>query len=210
MFELKDVTYRDILDISSLHIPDKRITCLVGESGAGKSTLLKMLNMMISPDKGNIYYRNENIENLDPIQHRRRVVMLAQQPTIFEGTIRDNLNIGLVYSGETEKIDYELSEALELVSLHKKLDEVAHTLSGGEKQRLALARIYLMDPEVYLLDEPTSALDEDTEDAVMKEFITGLKNRGKTAVLISHSQKLVSTYGDHNIKMSKAKVNIDG
>lgn len=94
---------------------------------------MKMLNIMLSPDQGDIYYNGENIREIDPIHHRRRVIMLEQQPPIFEGTVRDNLNIGLVFSEEDEKTDKELLDAMHLVSLQKELDEEAHTLSGGEK-----------------------------------------------------------------------------
>lgn len=210
MFELKDVTYKDILTIRSLHIPEGKITCFVGESGAGKSTLMKMLNIMISPDQGKIYYRGVNIREIDPIDHRRRVIMLEQQPTIFEGTVRDNLNIGLVFSGEDGKQDKELLSALHLVSLQKELDEEAQTLSGGEKQRLALARVYLMDAEVYLLDEPTSALDKETEEKVMTNFFSIMKERKKTVVFISHSNELISTYGENKVTIVKHEVKDNG
>lgn len=206
MFELKNVTYKDILEIQSLHIPKQKVTCFVGESGAGKSTLLKLLNIMLSPDHGDIYYNGKNLREIDPIDHRRRVVMLEQQPTIFEGSIKDNLNIGLVLSEKHGKTEQELLDALHLVGLQKELNEDANSLSGGEKQRLALARVYLMDAEVYLLDEPTSALDKETEEKVMHNFYNAMKNRKKTVVLISHSNELISTYGDYKVKLVKSEV----
>lgn len=203
MFTLQNISYKKILKIESLHIPANKVTFLVGESGAGKSTLLKMLNIMLSPDHGEIFYKKENIDDLDPIYHRRNVIMLSQQPTIFEGTIRENLNKGLIFAGEKEKEDKELKQALTIVHLEKDLDEKADTLSGGEKQRLALARILLLDAEVYLLDEPTSALDEVTEELVMKNFIEMIKKNNKTAILITHSQKLVSTYAENVVTLKK-------
>jgi putative ABC transport system ATP-binding protein len=186
-----------------MEIPANKITCLVGESGAGKSTLLKMLNIMLSPDSGEIYFNDKNIKVADPILHRRNVVMLSQQPTIFEGTIRDNLNIGLNFSEKKLKEDHELNKALEIVHLHKALNEDADTLSGGEKQRLALARVYLMEPEVYLLDEPTAALDEDTESVVMASFIKHVKQKGQSVIMITHSQKIATKYGEKMITLEK-------
>jgi putative ABC transport system ATP-binding protein len=203
MFTLQNIRYKEILKIEALHIPANKVTFLVGESGAGKSTLLKMLNIMLTPDHGEIFYKKENIDDLDPIYHRRNVTMLSQQPTIFEGTIRENLNIGLIFSGEKEKEDNELEQALTIVHLEKGLDEQADTLSGGEKQRLALARILLLDAEVYLLDEPTSALDEATEEIVMKNFIEIIKKKNKTAIFITHSKKLVSTYAENLVTLKK-------
>ncbi|OAS82107.1 MULTISPECIES: ABC transporter ATP-binding protein [Metabacillus] len=203
MFIIEDLIYKDILFIDRMEIPSNKITCLVGESGAGKSTLLKMLNIMLSPDEGEIYFKDKNLKVVDPILHRRKVVMLAQQPTIFEGTIRDNLNIGLNFSEKKLKEDDELNKALEIVHLNKGLNEDAYTLSGGEKQRLALARVYLMEPEVYLLDEPTAALDEDTESVVMDSFITQVKLKGQSVIMITHSQKIATKYGEKIITLEK-------
>lgn len=208
MFELHNVKYKDILDIEKMTIPGQKITCLVGQSGAGKTTLLRMLNLMISPDEGEIYFQEKNLNEEDAISHRRRVVMAPQQPTIFEGTIRDNLNIGLVFSENQPKDDRELKEALRIVSLKKELDEEAGTLSGGEKQRLSLARVYLMEPEVFLLDEPTSALDEETEHLVMKNFIQSAKQKNQTIVLITHSPQIADTYCENKIILKRREEGI--
>lgn len=186
-----------------MKIPSNKITCLVGESGAGKSTLLKMLNLMISPDSGDIYYQDVNVNEIEPVLHRRRVVMLAQHPTVFDGTIKENLNIGLVFSEQEPKSERELKEALKIVNLDKNLDEDAVTLSGGERQRLALARVYLMNPDVYLLDEPTAALDEDTEALVIEEFIRKAKEKGQTIIMITHSHKIAADFAEHTITIRK-------
>lgn len=203
MFLIKNVIYKEILHIDTMDIPVNKITCLVGESGAGKSTLLKMLNLMLSPDLGDIYYHSNNLKDENPVQHRRNVVMLAQYPTIFDGTIRENLNIGLVFSEKKRKEDQELKEALEIVHLNKSLEVDAGTLSGGEKQRLALARVFLMEPKVYLLDEPTAALDEETEGIVMESFIKKAKEKEQSVVMITHSQKIAEKYGDHILTIEK-------
>lgn len=206
MFLLENILYKNILHIDKMEIPANQITCIVGESGAGKSTLLKLLNSMLSADSGSIYYQDKNLEDVDPVHHRRRVVMLAQQPTIFEGTIRENLNIGLVFSEKKPKEDHELIKAMAVVHLNKNLDEDAGTLSGGEKQRLALARVYLMEPEVYLLDEPTAALDEETEEVVIGNFIKKVKEKDQSLIMITHSQKIATKYGDYMITLEKRVV----
>ena len=159
MFILKDVTYKDILHIPYLQIQKETITCIIGESGSGKSTLLRMLNDLQSPTSGTIEYNGKPISDYPPIQLRRDVVMLGQTPPIFDGTVKDNLLMGLRLSEKPSPSDDTLQNALTTVSLNKNLEDNAASLSGGEKQRLAFARIILMDPPVYLLDEPTSALD---------------------------------------------------
>jgi len=149
-FQLEQVKYKDILKIDKLQIPETKITCIIGESGSGKTTLLRLLNNLISPDEGSIFYKGRNIEDIDPIQLRREVVMLPQNPTVFSGSVKDNLLIGLEFAEKDKVRDEVLSEILRLAQLDKPLSTIASTLSGGEKQRLALARIMLLEPEVNI------------------------------------------------------------
>ena len=204
MFILKDVIYKDILHIPYLQIQKEKITCIIGESGSGKSTLLRMLNDLQSPTSGTIEYNGKLISDYPPIQLRRDVVMLGQTPPIFDGTIKDNLLMGLRLSEKNFPNDDILQSALKIVSLEKNLEDNANSLSGGEKQRLAFARIVLMDPPVYLLDEPTSALDSDTERRVMKQFTTLAREKNKTVIFITHSQQLPEEIADDIIEISKA------
>lgn len=157
------------------------IICLFGESGSGKTTLLKMLNGMLTPQSGKILYKDQLITELDPIDLRKEVVMLGQDPIVFEGTVRDNLLIGLEFAEKEPVEDGVLVDLMEQLYLTKKLDEDASELSGGEKQRIAFGRVILMNAEVYLLDEPTSALDEETETAVMEYFTTKVKASKKNS-----------------------------
>ncbi|MDM5190586.1 ABC transporter ATP-binding protein [Bacillus sp. DX4.1] len=205
MFILKGVTYKDILQIPYLEIHKEKITCIIGESGSGKSTLLRMLNDLQSPTSGSIHYKRAPISSYPPIQLRREVVMLGQTPPIFEKTVKDNLLIGLRFSEKPFPSDEQLQQALAAVSLEKDLEDNASSLSGGEKQRLSLARVLLMDPPVYLLDEPTSALDADTEKRVMKQFAAIAQQKKKTIVMITHSQQLPEEIADDIIEISKTK-----
>ncbi|MDM5195961.1 ATP-binding cassette domain-containing protein [Bacillus hominis] len=204
MFILKDVTYKDILHIPYLQIQKEKITCIIGESGSGKSTLLRMLNDLQSPTSGTIEYNGKPIFDYPPIQLRRDVVMLGQTPPIFDGTVKDNLLMGLRLSEKNFPNDSTLRNALQTVNLDKQLEDNASSLSGGEKQRLSFARIILMDPPVYLLDEPTSALDSDTERRVMKQFTAIAKEKKKTVIFITHSQQLPEEIADDIIEISKA------
>lgn len=206
MFALRNVKYKDILDIGHLDIPAGQITCIVGESGSGKTTLLKLLNHLISCDEGEIWVNDTPITEYDPIKLRRDIVMLTQSPTIFKGTVQDNLQIGLGFSGKPSAPEPELLEALEKVHLHKNLNQDAESLSGGEKQRLALARVLLMEPSVLLLDEPSSALDEETAQFVMEKLADYIRPRHKTLIMVTHSKDLVAAFADHVIEVSKGQV----
>ncbi len=206
MFTLKNVSYKNILSIDNIEIKGQAITTLFGESGSGKSTFLKLLNRIHTNDSGDITYKNQEISTLDPIQLRREVIMLPQEPTIFEGTVRDNLQIGLEFSEKEKKEDHELMKLLESLKVKKQLDDDGKELSGGEKQRVALGRIMLLDAPVYLVDEPTSALDESTETTIMDLFINFIKDNDKTAVMVTHSKEVAQKYSDEVIYMKNLMV----
>lgn len=206
MFCLRGVRYRDILDIERLEIPEGKVTCIVGESGSGKTTLLRLLNKLISYDNGEIVYKGRSLKDIDSVELRRRVIMLPQTPVIFPGTVRDNLLIGLVFSEKPLVGEEKLLEIMEMVHLDKNFDEDAEKLSGGEKQRLALGRVLLMDPEAFLLDEPSSALDEDTEEVVIGGLVKYARERGKTVVMVTHSKQVARSFSDKIVEVSHGRV----
>ncbi|MCQ6963938.1 ABC transporter ATP-binding protein, partial [Methanolobus chelungpuianus] len=104
-------------------------TVIVGESGSGKSTLLRLLNRMVNPTEGEIFYNGKNIREINPVNLRRKVVMLPQNPIMFPGTIKDNLLIGFKFSEKPLVDDNKLNEAMKIVKLDKKLDDKVDKLS---------------------------------------------------------------------------------
>lgn len=206
MFSLRDVRYKDILDIPHLEIPEGQVTCIVGKSGSGKTTLMRLLNRMISPDAGTITYNGTPVTDIDPIELRRRVVMLPQSPVMFDGTIRDNLLKGREFAGKPMVDDDILHRIMDVMDLKKDLDGDAATLSGGEKQRVALGRVLAMRPEVALLDEPSSALDQGTEDTIMARLVAGAREYGVTLVIVTHSRALAKAIAQNLIEMEGGRV----
>lgn len=206
MFRLEKVKYKNIIDIEDLQIDTGKITCITGESGAGKSTLLKLLNKIISPDSGKIYYKDQDIEKLDSISYRRQIPTLSQFPVIFDGSIRDNLQIGLKFSNKQTKSDDELKEVLKKVRLDKSLDEDPNKLSGGEKQRLCIGRILLMDTDTILLDEPSASLDSKTEHEIIDLIYREIKDCGKTMIYITHTKDIAEEFSDVLIRLDKGKI----
>ncbi len=189
-YSLQGVRYGDILDLPELEIPSGLVTCIVGESGSGKTTLLRLLNHLISPDAGVIYYYGQDLYTLDPVTLRRQAVMLGQNPLIFTGTLAENLQLGRDFAGVEPAPRELLEETLQRVHLAKDLDQTAATLSGGERQRLALGRVLLLKPRVLLLDEPSAALDEDTEEVVMDDLLAYAAQEASTLVLVTHNRAL--------------------
>ena len=206
MFEFKNVRYKGIIQVDHLTIPSAKSTCIVGESGSGKTTLLRMLNKLISPDAGVIYYQGQPLEQIDSILLRRSVVMLPQTPVIFPGTVRDNLEAGLRFAEKPLASEEQLLKILTKVHLRKALDANADKLSGGEKQRLALGRIILMEPDVFMLDEPSSALDEETERLVIEETVNLAKEKGKTLIMVTHAKKIAEEFSDVMIEIKGGQV----
>ena len=204
LFEIFELRYRDILDIPHLLL-DQQVTCIVGPSGGGKTSLLRILNRLNPPDSGRVLYNGEDIQGMDPVALRRRVVMLSQTPVLYPGDIRDNLQIGRVFSQKPPLSDFLLRKALCQVGVDKLLDEPCSTLSGGEKQRLCLARVLLMDAETYLLDEPSAALDKKTERAIVDGLAQHVQKSGKQLILVTHSPDIAQRYPNSLVSIGQEK-----
>lgn len=206
MFEFHDVTFKDIIKIDELQINHDEITCIIGPSGSGKSTMLKLINKLISPSSGYITYNGKDIANIDPVSYRRRVPMLAQNPLTFKGSIRDNLLIGRKFQDKDPVSDEILNKALASVKLDKSLSTDMENLSGGECQRVSIARLMLLDSQIYLLDEPSSALDDITEDFVIGTMVDMAKKENKTIIYVTHSSEISKKYSDRIIKIVDGEV----
>lgn len=159
LFELEDVVIDlgDVrpLDGVSLRLSGEGITVILGQSGSGKSTLLRLLNRLEVPTSGSVRFRGRDLDELDPLELRRHVGMVFQRPTLFPGTVRDNLRVAV-----PDADDDALADVLSRVGLDRTfLDRVGDDLSGGEAQRACLARSLVAEPEVVLMDEVTSSLD---------------------------------------------------
>jgi putative ABC transport system ATP-binding protein len=184
-FEFTRVTVvragRRVLDELTATIPPAGITVVSGPSGAGKTTLLRLCNRLEVPEAGTVSYRGQPLDELDPLVLRRSVGMVFQRPTPFPGSVADNLAVAHPGAGAEE-----LSTALQRVALEPALlSQEARTLSGGELQRMCLARTLVTRPETLLLDEPTSALDEQPK-RVFESTARDLAERGITIIWVTH------------------------
>ena len=211
LFELEDVRVdlggRLVLDVPSLAVAGGGITVLAGPSGAGKSTLLRLCNRLEVPTTGRVRFRGDDIADLDPLAHRRRVGMMFQRPATFPGTVRDNLRVAC---GELDANEPFFVDALAQAGLdHGFLDRRADDLSGGEAQRACLARTLVTRPEVLLLDEPTSSLDP-AATAELEARTVALARDGVPVVWVSHDLRQVERIADDVVVLLDGRVADDG
>jgi putative ABC transport system ATP-binding protein len=194
-FEFNRVTVlragRRVLDAITARIPAAGITVVSGPSGAGKTTLLRLCNRLEVPDEGAVSYRGQPLDELDPLTLRRRVGMVFQRPTPFPGSVTDNLAMARPDAGAEV-----MSAALKRVALDPGLlGQEARTLSGGELQRMCLARTLVTQPETLLLDEPTSALDERPKQ-VFERTARDLAAQGITIIWVTHDSAQAGRVAD--------------
>ncbi|WP_226900239.1 amino acid ABC transporter ATP-binding/permease protein [Nonomuraea phyllanthi] len=185
------VPARPALDGVSLTLtPGKRVA-IIGPSGAGKSTLLAALMRLVEPESGHIRVNGTDLRDLAGDDVRTLMTGLTQDPYIFRATLRDNLRLAGPEAGD-EAIERAVREArldgwVERTGWDTELGEDGRTVSGGQLQRLALARALLYDPPVLLLDEPAEALDEETADRLMADLLDVTRDR--TTLLVTHRLK---------------------
>lgn len=179
---------------------------LVGPSGSGKSSLLHCLNRLEEPTGGTVRFDGCAITDWDPRELRRRAALVLQTPVMFEGTVRDNLSIRAA-GVSLDLSEDRLRETLAEVGLDGGLlDREAATLSGGEKQRVTIARALLREPQALLLDEPTSALDPPNAALVVETGCRLRETRRLTIVVVTHSPELVRLLGSALLYLVKGRV----
>ena len=173
-----------------------RITTLVGPSGAGKTTLLKLCNSLISPTSGHIRFKGEPIEVIAPTKLRKQVGIVLQNAPVIRDTVHANLILPRKLHNEPITDD-EIYDTLQLVQLDETLlKQPATKLSGGQKQKLAIARTLMNKPEVLLLDEITSALDPTATREIEELIIAINKKYGTTIIWITHNIEQAKAISD--------------
>ena len=186
-----------IIHTLSGSIANGKITTLVGPSGAGKTTLLKLCNGLLSPTSGEIHLHSQPLQSYDPIEVRRTVGIALQAAPMITGTVYDNLALPLILQGKSLSKQAAL-QYLEDVGLEKQfLHHQARELSGGQRQKVSIARTLINQTKVLLLDEITSALDR-TSLREIEELIMKLNEQhGITIIWITHNLDQAQSIGHH-------------
>jgi putative ABC transport system ATP-binding protein len=177
-----------IVNDVSLEVVRGELLGIVGASGSGKSSLLRLLNRLDEPTSGTVYLDSIDYKNIAPRELRRRLGMVTQRPFLFPGTVASNLQFGPQQRGEVLP-DESISGLLRQVGMEGFAERDVVNLSGGEQQRVSLARALANQPEMLLLDEPTSALDEDAKLGVEQLIRELAAATSHTFILVTHDRE---------------------
>ncbi|HFD33291.1 MAG TPA: cell division ATP-binding protein FtsE [Gammaproteobacteria bacterium] len=215
MISLKNLRKRyqtghDALRGINLEVERGELVFLTGHSGAGKSTLLKLIGLLERPSSGKIIVDDEDLDTLGSRQipfYRRKIGMIFQNPTLLnDRSVFENLALPLRIADFSEaEIRSRIHASLELVGLLKKQNQFPLALSGGEQQRVGIARAIVSRPEIILADEPTGNLDPGLSRDIMKLF-TRLNQVGITLVIATHDLALISEFDFRQIHLQDGKV----
>lgn len=193
VIELRGVRVRfgalEVLDVPSLEVRPGEVMGVIGPNGSGKSTLLRVLALLQPPSEGQVVFHNRPVDYGDLLPLRRRMAIVFQQPLLLNASVFDNVATGLRFrglpAGEVRERATRWIRQFGIEHLHKRS---ARQLSGGEAQRVSLARALAIDPEVLLLDEPFAALDAPTRQTLMEDLESILAATRVTTVFVTHDR----------------------
>lgn len=202
----------------SFEMPEGKITSIVGHTGSGKSTLIQTLNGLIAPTSGSIeigdFIITSNLKKLKKIKElRKHVSIVFQFPEyqLFEETVEKDVAFGLRnYGYKEEEAIKKAHEALSKVGIDKSFYKRSpFELSGGEKRRVAIAGIIVLDPDVLILDEPTAGLDPQGSEVILN-LIKEFNKQGKTIIIVTHDMNIVLNHSDHVVVLNEGKLAFSG
>jgi ATP-binding cassette subfamily C protein LapB len=218
-FELREVNFQydddsaPVLDIAGVIIQQGQRVAVLGSNGSGKSTLLKILSGLYAPTKGRILLDGTEMAQIDPRDLRRGIGYLGQEVRLFAGTLRENLNAGML-----ERDDDRLMAALEFAGLgpfvksHPRgldleIRDGGAGLSIGQRQSIGWARLWLQNPRICLLDEPTAALDQVLEKTLVSRLESWLE--GRTAIIATHRMPILALT-NRTLILQNGRMAVDG
>lgn len=186
------------------------VVVVIGPSGSGKSTFLRCLNLLETPNQGEIYVDDEqiNLPRVDVNKVRQKMGMVFQHFNLFPHlTVKENITLAPVKLKRMtpEQADKKAMELLEIIGLTEKADSYPSQLSGGQKQRVAIARALAMEPEIMLFDEPTSALDPEMVGEVL-DVMKNLAKSGMTMVVVTHEMGFAREVGSRVLFMDQGLI----
>ena len=189
---------------------ESKIYAIVGPNGSGKTTLLNILNLLVKPDKGQIFFRDQEIINNSDsklLEIRRKMTLVDQDPFLFQSTVYNNVAYGLKVRSVSSIVQQNrIKNALDMVGLSGFENRKVDQLSGGEVQRVVIARALVIEPEILFLDEPTASIDQRNID-IVERIIKKIKEKIKTTVIFStHNLSQAYRLADEVISILDGKI----
>ena len=198
---------KTVLDVPRFLVQRGELLSLIGPNGAGKSTLLQVINALLPHAEGEIRLFGTSIAGFDRVELRRRCAMVFQEPLFVRDTVYENVAMPLRLRGwKGEDVKRRVQAALELFRCHHLAERLALRLSGGEAQRVCLARAFVTEPELLLLDEPFTALDPATRSDLLAELRQAAIAREMTVLLVSHNLSDVLNFTERAVVMEEGKI----
>lgn len=207
----KDTNPIVVFDNLNLEIETNKFISILGRSGSGKSTLLNLIGGIENADKGNIYIGDKNITNLNKdslAQFRNEEIGYIFQKFILEPSLSvlDNVVIPLVIRGVDKKErEKKAKEVLTILNLEDRINETVRNLSGGEQQRVCIARALIGDANIILADEPTGNLDYERGQEVLR-YLKNISLEGKSVILVTHNKEDAYKYSDYVYEINDGKI----
>lgn len=194
IYELHDIRFayddKTVLSLPELWIHGQQVTALIGPNGCGKSTLLNLLSLTLTPQQGDIVFMGEKVSGKNRRNLLREIGYLPQNPFMFRGTVGDNLLLALKFHGvKPSQGSQKIDDALAQFGIGHLVNHQANSLSGGERQKTALARALITEPYVLLMDEPFNYLDH-SSNQLMEQFISGFLDQAQQTLIFSTHNRL--------------------
>lgn len=213
MYQINDVwtikEKQEILQGVSFELKKGEFINIMGASGSGKSTLLRTLNGLESYQRGSIFYQGRDLQEIEPTALRKEVGYVFQTPYLFGELVKENLIYPLTLHKEEVQQEYMKGLLDQLNLTEDILEKKCKELSGGEQQRICLARSLMLQPKVLLLDEITSSLDP-YNTKLVEDFIKKIhKKLDLTTILVTHSLEQAEAMGERTLFLSKGKIEMD-
>ncbi len=184
---------------------------LIGPNGSGKSSLLKILSFLETPTSGRLTFQGGNVPRPIPLALRRKIAVVFQEPLLFDASVQENVATGLTIRGlHRKQTRRRVQEWLERFGISHLSKQHARSLSGGEAQRVSLARAFVLEPDIIFLDEPFSALDAPAKEALVADLASIFAKAQTTAVLISHDFNDILRLTERTVILLDGKVAAEG
>jgi putative ABC transport system ATP-binding protein len=205
----RTVNHKILIQDANFELQKGEVLAITGPSGSGKTSLLRLLNRLDEPTSGTVFVEGADYRHMEPRELRRKLGMVTQRPYMFPGTVADNLRFGPAQRGETLQAQ-AIEDLLAQVGLKDFAARDVANLSGGEAQRVSVARTLANSPLALLLDEPTSALDDAAKLEVEAAIQKVVRDQGLTCVMVTHDVAQALRLASRALVLESGRIVSDG